>query len=110
MAIAAVDWSQIEWTAVRKGVHRKAFSGSGLTLALHRLEPHQDRSPHAHPHEQAIYVLQGRVRYFVGDDEVVLGPGGVLTIPPNVIHSAEVVGQETALALDVFTPRRSEYA
>lgn len=110
MTIPAIDWSKIEWTPVRKGVHRKAFSGQGITLALHRLEPHQDRSPHSHLHEQAIYVLQGTVRYYVGDEQIVLGPGGVLAIAPNVVHSAEVVGSEDALALDVFTPRRAEYA
>ena len=39
-----------------------------------------------------------------------LGPGGLLHIPPNVEHWGEVVGDEPVLNLDVFTPLREEYA
>jgi quercetin dioxygenase-like cupin family protein len=33
-----------------------------------------------------------------------------LVIPPNVMHWGEVVGDEPVMNLDVFTPRRPEYA
>ena len=46
----------------------------------------------------------------VGDESIVLGPGGLLQIPPNVIHWGEVVGDEPVLNLDIFTPVREEYA
>ena len=39
-----------------------------------------------------------------------LGPGGLLVVPPNVEHWGEVVGDEPVMNLDVFTPRRPEYA
>ena len=38
MNIHNVDWEAIDWTPVRHGVDRKAFSGEGATLALHRLQ------------------------------------------------------------------------
>ena len=41
---------------------------------------------------------------------VVLGPGGLLQIPPDVMHWGEVVGDEPVLNLDIFTPVREEYA
>ena len=34
----------------------------------------------------------------------------LLVIPPNVEHWGEVVGEEPVINLDVFTPRRPEYA
>ena len=37
MNLHQVDWSKLEWQPVREGVERKAFSGAGATLALHRL-------------------------------------------------------------------------
>ena len=37
------------------------------------------------------------------------GPGGLIVIPPNVVHYIEVVGDRVALELDVFTPKRPEY-
>ncbi len=110
MAIPTVDWSKIEWQKVRDGVDRKAFSGEGATLALHRLKPGHEPRSHAHPYEQIVYIMQGQVDFHVGEATIRLGPGGLLTVPPNVTHWAEVVGQEEVLNLDVFTPRRAEYA
>ena len=39
-----------------------------------------------------------------------LGAGGLLVVPPNARHWGEVVGDEPVLNLDVFTPKRAEYA
>jgi quercetin dioxygenase-like cupin family protein len=105
-----VDWSAIPWAPVRPGVERKAFSGNGATLALHRLHPGHEPNPHRHPHEQIVYILSGQVKLYLGDDVHVLGPGGLLLVPPNVRHWAEVIGDEPVLNLDVFTPKRPEYA
>jgi quercetin dioxygenase-like cupin family protein len=110
MTIPTVDWSTIEWQKVREGVDRKAFSGNGATLALHRLMPGHEPRPHQHPYEQIVYIMKGQVDFHVGTEVIRLGPGGVLAVPPNMMHHAEVVGDEEVLNLDVFTPRRSEYA
>jgi quercetin dioxygenase-like cupin family protein len=108
--IASIDWSKLEWQPVRPGVDRKAFSGDGATLALHRLQPRHEPRPHAHPYEQIVYIMKGTIEFHVGDEVVRLGPGGLMTIPPNVTHYGEVVGDEEVWNLDVFTPRRAEYA
>lgn len=110
MDMKSIDWNNIPWTPVREGVDRKAFSGEGATLALHRLQPGHEPKPHAHENEQIAYILKGTIRFFVGDEEHLLGPGGLLVIPPNVRHWGEVVGDEEVWNLDVFTPRRPEYA
>ena len=110
MDLHAIDWNALPWTPVREGVERKAFSGDGATVALNRLMPGHKPRPHSHPHEQIAYVISGRIRFFVGGQEHLLGPGGLLQIPPNVEHWGEVVGDEPVLNLDVFTPRRAEYA
>lgn len=110
MTIPTVDWSKIEWQPVRQGVERKAFSGDGATLALHRLKPGHAPRPHKHHYEQIVYILQGQLDFHVGGEVTRLGPGGLLVVPPDVMHHAEVVGTEDVLNLDVFTPRRPEYA
>ncbi|HYG45405.1 MAG TPA: cupin domain-containing protein [Bordetella sp.] len=109
MSVHKVDWESIAWTQVRAGIERKSFSGSGATLALHRIQPGHELSPHAHPHEQLVYILAGTADFHVGEDIVRLGPGGLLAIPPNMTHYIEVVGSEVVLNLDVFTPARPEY-
>ena len=110
MKIPNIDWSKIPWTPVREGVDRKAFSGDGATLALHRLMPDHKPNPHEHAYEQLVYIMAGTIRFHVGDEVHVLGPGGLLAIPPNVRHWGEVFGDEPVMNLDVFIPRRPEYA
>lgn len=105
-----VDWSKIAWHSVRPGVDRKAFSGQGATLALHRLQPRHEPRPHAHPYEQIVYILKGTIDFHIGEEVYRLGAGGLLTVPPNITHYGEVVGEEEVLNLDVFIPRRDEYA
>lgn len=110
MNLKGVDWNQIPWERVREGVERKAFSGEGATLSLNRLQPGHEPRPHSHPHEQIVYILQGQIDFHVDDTVRRLGPGGLLVVPPNAAHWGEVVGEEAVLNLDVFTPKRAEYA
>jgi quercetin dioxygenase-like cupin family protein len=105
-----VDWNQIPWERVREGVERKAFSGDGATLSLNRLQPRHEPRPHSHPHEQIVYILEGCIDFHIGEAVTRLGPGGLLVVPPGATHWGEVVGEEAVLNLDVFTPKREEYA
>jgi quercetin dioxygenase-like cupin family protein len=38
-----------------------------------------------------------------------LKAGDLLLVPPNVPHSMKVIGNETVLNLDVFSPAREDY-
>ena len=106
----AIDWDGLPWTRVREGVERKAFSSTSATIALHRLQPGHQPSPHSHVNEQIVYIVAGTVDFHVGNEIVRLGPGGLIVVPPNVDHHAIVVGAEPVLNFDVFTPARPEYA
>jgi quercetin dioxygenase-like cupin family protein len=108
--VAKVNWNEVPWVPVRPGVERKGFTGADATVALHRLQPGHAPAPHAHPNEQIAYILEGTCDFHVGDEVHRLGPGGLLVVPPNVVHYAVVVGDEPVLNLDVFTPARPEYA
>lgn len=110
MDIKKIDWSAMDWKKVRKGVEQKAFSGTAATVALNGLMPGHEPRPHSHPHEQIAYIVEGRMRFYIGNETHDLGPGGLLVIPPNVEHWGEVLGDEPVLNLDVFTPKRPEYA
>jgi len=110
MNIPNVNWEEMEWTPVRSGVERKAFSGKGATLALHRLQPGHEPKPHNHVHEQIVYIVSGTVDFYIGDEVLRLGAGGLAVVPSMVMHHAVVVGDEPVINLDVFTPSRPEYA
>jgi quercetin dioxygenase-like cupin family protein len=103
------NWNAITEVMVREGVTRKAFSGGGATLALHILHPGHEPKPHQHSFEQIVYILSGKVNFHVGDETVLLEQGGLLVVPPDVEHYAEVMGEEPVYNLDIFTPKRAEY-
>jgi quercetin dioxygenase-like cupin family protein len=59
---------------------------------------------HVHSREdEAMYVLEGQIRFRVGDDEFVAGPGTWVWQPRGVAHTF-TVESEGARALLVFTP------
>ncbi len=103
------NWNDLPREAVRKGVERCGFRGEDVMLVMNWLEPGMDVNPHSHPFEQLVCVVQGRVRFHVGEDSFEAGPGSWLRIPPDVRHYAEPLGGEPALNLDVFAPIRDDY-
>lgn len=65
---------------------------------------------HSHENEQITYVLEGALRFLIGDDEkeeVVVRAGEVLVIPSNVVHQAEAL--EDTLDIDIFSPPRQDW-
>lgn len=64
---------------------------------------------HQHPHEQGGIVLKGRLELTIGDEVRILEEGEMYLIPPNTLHKAVAV-DGPAVALDVFSPVREDYA
>jgi quercetin dioxygenase-like cupin family protein len=63
---------------------------------------------HSHENEQITYILEGALRFTIGDGRVItVGAGQVLVIPSNMPHQAEAV--EDTIDLDVFTPPRADW-
>lgn len=62
---------------------------------------------HSHPNEQSGYVISGKYRLKVGDQEDILNTGDSYSIPTNVSHSIEII--EAGEVVDVFTPLREDY-
>lgn len=95
----------------------KSFSMGGLTLRpfageelmVVRVESKQGAiaPAHAHPHEQMTLVLSGRIRFRIGNEERVVGPGEVVHIPSGVEHEAEML--EDGLFFDIFHPVREDF-
>src|SRR5437868_10438476 len=63
---------------------------------------------HQHENEQITYVLDGALRFELGDGQVVdVRAGEVLCIPSNLPHSAEAL--EDTLDVDIFDPPRRDW-
>jgi quercetin dioxygenase-like cupin family protein len=61
---------------------------------------------HHHPEQQIAIVLEGELRFTVGEEPRVMRAGDCVVIPPNVPHGGES-GPEGCRVIDVFTPPRA---
>ena len=85
------------------------MDGERITLAVVELDPGAVVAEHAHENEQLGIVLQGSMRFRVGDEVQELGPGGTWTIPANTPHEA-TAGPDGAVVIDVFVPPRDDWS
>src|SRR2546423_12143519 len=67
------------------------------------------RAPlHAHPHEEAVYILAGTGRLWIEDAPVGdLRPGSVVFFPIGIRHTLENTGRDDLKALAAFSPEGS---
>lgn len=103
------NWNDLPREVVRKGVERVGFRGDDVMCVMNWLTPGMQVFAHSHTFEQLVLIVQGRVRFHLGDDVIEGGPGTMIRIPPHVVHYAEPVGDEVVLNLDVFAPLREDY-
>jgi mannose-6-phosphate isomerase-like protein (cupin superfamily) len=89
------------------GMSRQSIVGDGGMLCMHEAFPNLKCAPHQHEAEQFSIVLKGRMRFVIGSDDSVLGPGEVAHIPSNISHSIESL-EEYVQVLDVFVPLRPD--
>ena len=103
------DLADLDAIQVWDGVVARRVEGDRLTVAVVELAPDATVPEHRHPHEQCGLVIEGEVRFRIGDEERVLGPGGTWRILGDVPH-AVVAGPEGAVVIDTFSPRRDDWA
>lgn len=103
-------WDDMEREPVTDGIERRIITGERMMLAHIYLERGAIVPRHSHDNEQITYILEGALRFWIGDDEsevIDVRAGEVLHIPSNVPHKAEAL--EDTLDVDVFSPPRQDW-
>jgi len=103
-----VDKSNCSHHSIFPGVDIYTKAGEQMMLSLVEFQPGAVVEAHSHPHEQVGMVLEGQAHFFVGDEDKILGPGDMYTIPGGVTHRV-VALEEGVKALDIFHPVRDDY-
>ena len=107
-----IDWSTLPWRNIGLGAEEKAFSGEGISIALHRLDPNSYiPMAHSNANEQLVWMMEGTCDVALGDSAsgervVRMKPGSLLAVPPHIPHKSAPIGGETVVSLDIFTPAR----
>jgi quercetin dioxygenase-like cupin family protein len=76
------------WYLAEPGSLREITKGGSLELINEfEIVGGGQVDPHTHPTHEYYYVLYGRGRMIVGDEEREIGQGDLVYIPPNLVHS-----------------------
>ena len=103
-------WEEMPRERVNQTLERRLITGDRIMLTHVYLEKGSVVPRHAHENEQITYVLEGALRFWIGDDgaEVFdVRAGEVLCIPSGVPHQAEAL--EDTLDVDIFSPPRQDW-
>src|SRR5215218_5379176 len=87
-------WDDLPRERVTDVIDRRLITGDGMMLAHVYLKKGAIVPQHSHHNEQLTYILEGKLRFWIGEGggEVIdVGVGEVLHIPSNVVHKAEAL-------------------
>jgi quercetin dioxygenase-like cupin family protein len=73
-----------------------------LTVMEMTVPPGTGPPPHTHPGAEAVYVLDGTLRYHIGDETVEGGAGSFFYIPDGTLENFEPI--DTARILVIYAP------
>ena len=103
-------WADMPKESVTGQIARRLVTGDRMMLAHVYLDKGAIVPKHSHENEQITYILEGALRFRLGDDqreEIIVRAGEVLHIPSNVPHMAEAL--EDTLDVDIFSPPRADW-
>jgi quercetin dioxygenase-like cupin family protein len=102
-----IPWNSVEVEALNPLLGRHFVVGQNVMLARVLLKKGCVVPEHSHHNEQITYVLEGALKFGIDGKEIVVNAGEVLTIPPDMPHSAEALAD--TVDLDIFNPPRADW-
>jgi len=103
-------WEDLPKEELKRDLRRRLIPAERMTLGHVYLDQGCIVPLHSHENEQLTYILEGTLRFWLGEDEaeiVDVKAGEVLHIPANVPHKAEAL--EDTLDVDIFSPPRADW-
>ena len=81
-------WETVEREILTPLFERQLIVGQQVMLARILLRKGCIVPMHSHINEQVSTILEGTLKFFIDGKEILVGPGEILTIPPNMPHKA----------------------
>ena len=91
-----------------EGVRLKSLvHGEKTDLCEFRINKGSMVPKHSHPHEQTGYLISGRVKFILEDEEFEAGPGDSWCLRGDIVHAAETI--EDSVVVEIFSPVREDF-
>lgn len=100
-------WQGVETEKLTPLFERQLVVGEKIMLARILLRKGFVVPLHHHENEQLTYVVEGALKFWIDNQELVVRSGEVLCIPPNMPHKAEAL--EDTIDFDIFVPPRADW-
>jgi mannose-6-phosphate isomerase-like protein (cupin superfamily) len=92
--------------AWRGSLFGEVINGPVTVLAYGNDTPGQGPKLHVHPYDETFIVIQGRARFFVGEEVIEAGVGEAVLGPAGVPHRFENLGPGRLQTIDVHHSTR----
>ncbi len=102
-----LSWKTVEKESLNPSFDRQLIVGEKIMVAKIILKKGAHVPLHSHFNEQISHTLKGALKFHIDGRDIVLGPGEVLCIPPNMPHEAWAL--EDTEEIDTFTPPREDW-
>jgi quercetin dioxygenase-like cupin family protein len=103
-----IDSEKIEAFEISSGISLRTAWGKNVMMSVVTISPGSVMEPHFHSNEQAGIVLKGEFLFTIGKETKMIQEGDMYIIPSNVEHNLCATNEE-AVALDIFSPPRTDY-
>jgi quercetin dioxygenase-like cupin family protein len=78
---------------------RARLEQEGLYPSRFDMVPGDSYPDHSHPEGEIRWVVSGQMRVLIDSQELILVPGDRLDLAANIVHSADVVGDEVVVTV-----------
>jgi quercetin dioxygenase-like cupin family protein len=86
MKLERIPWN--EAGPPREQVLKERLDADGFDAFVWQDAPGSDYQPHAHDHDESLWVLDGEIVFGASGAEYRLGPGDRLMLPKGTVHTA----------------------
>jgi quercetin dioxygenase-like cupin family protein len=99
--------SDMDWKEIVPGFKGRFVHSENMTFVYWDIEAGALLPEHSHPHEQVTSGIEGELDLTVDGEIKKIGPGTVIIVPPNAVHSGKAL--TNCRIIDVFYPVREDY-
>ena len=105
-----VSREEVQGIDIFQGITGKILlSGKKIMFLLVEIEKGGFVPMHSHSNEQFGLCLKGRAEFRGEEKTEIVQTGMFYALAPNEPHSVQMIGDESGLFLDVFSPPREDY-
>jgi quercetin dioxygenase-like cupin family protein len=77
----------------------RLITGQQVEFGILNFKANEGAKMHAHPHEQVVYVIRGKMQVTTEGTVKVLGPGEAVLFPSNVPHQTTMLEETEVVSV-----------